>query len=222
MAWIKIDTPVFAGYVQALCLPNPMCDLVIGNIPGVHPEILGNSGMNTTRKVDLEVQVMPHEDFVETAEIQHVKVTKTADKVMQHEEAEKTAAYEKMQLENVMKTTAEDALQLEMVTPDSEASYETEDGGDASEQEASQHPTDDDDEDGRMGERQDRNGVGQARGPSLPAPSVSRSSKMRCSSRQVHSRERSSDERDRRVDGRRHSPLSKTPDFLRGQGRRSI
>ena len=169
VAWIQLDTPVFAGYVRALCLPNPMCDLVIGNIPGVHPEILGNSGMNTTRKVDLEVKVMPHEDVVETAEIQHVKVMvtteekvvqdvkvmKTADKVMQHEEAEKTAEDDKMQLEKVMKTAAEDALQLEMVTPYSEASYETEYGGDASEQEASHHPTDDDDEDGRMSERQD-------------------------------------------------------------------
>ena len=30
VAWIQIDTPVFAGYVQALCLPNPICDLIIG------------------------------------------------------------------------------------------------------------------------------------------------------------------------------------------------
>ena len=82
VAWIQIDIPVFAGYVQALCLPNPICDLVIGNIPGVHPEILGNSGMNTARKVDFEV------------------------KVIQHEEAEKTAEDEKMQLEKVMKTAA--------------------------------------------------------------------------------------------------------------------
>ena len=104
-----------------------------------------------------------------------MKVMKTADKVMQHEEAEKTAEDEKMQLEKVMKTAAEDALQLEMVTPDSEASYETEDGGEASEQEASHHTTDDDDESGRMSERQERNGVGQARGPSLPGPSVRRS-----------------------------------------------
>ena len=213
VAWIQIDTPIFAGYVQALCLPNPMCGMVIGSIPGVHPEILGNSGMNTTRKVDLEVNVIPHEDFVETAEIQHVKVMKTADEVMQHEEAEKTAEDEKMQLEKVMKTAAEDALQLEMVTPDSEASYETEDGGDASEQEASQHPTDDDDEDRRMSERQERNGVTQARGPSLPGPSVRRSSKMRCSNRQDHSRKRSSDQRDRRMDGRRHSPLAKKSRF---------
>ena len=111
-----------------------------------------------------------------------------------------------------MKTAAEDALQLEMVTPDSEASYETEDGGDVSEQEANHHPTDDDDEDGRMNEGQERNGVGQERGPSLPAHR--RSSKMpedrqRFSSRRDHSPKRSSSERDRRMDGRRRSPLSK-------------
>ena len=48
-AWIQVDTPVFSGYVQALSLLNPIYDLVIGNIPGVHPDILGDSGMNTTK-----------------------------------------------------------------------------------------------------------------------------------------------------------------------------
>ena len=143
-------------------------------------------------------EIRQHKDVVNAAEIQHVEVMKTVED-------------EKMQLEKVMKTAAEDALQLEMVIPDSEASYETEDEGEASEQEASQHPTDD--EDGRMSERHERNGVGQARGPSLPGPSVRRSSKMRCSSRQDQSRKRSSDERDRRMDGSRHSPLSKKSRF---------
>ena len=49
MAWIQVVTPVFSGYVQALCLSNPIYDLVIGNIPGVYPDILGDSGMNTTK-----------------------------------------------------------------------------------------------------------------------------------------------------------------------------
>ena len=121
-----------------------------------------------------------HKDVVKAAEIQHVMVMKTADKVMQHEEAEKTAEDVKMQLEKVRKTaTTEDALQLEMVTPYSEASYESEDGGDASEQEASHHPTDDDDEDGSMSEERERNDIGQVRGSSLPAPFVWRTSKMR-------------------------------------------
>ena len=118
-----------------------------------------------------------HKDVVKAAEIQHVMVMKTADKVMQHEEAEKTAEDVKMQLEKVRKTaTTEDALQLEMVTPYSEASYESEDGGDASEQEASHHPTDDDDEDGSMSEERERNDIGQVRGSSLPAPFVWRTS----------------------------------------------
>ena len=49
VAWIQVDTPVFSGYVQALCLPNPIYDLVIGHIPGVHPDIQGDSGMNKTK-----------------------------------------------------------------------------------------------------------------------------------------------------------------------------
>ena len=154
---------------------------------------------------------MQHKDVVKIAELQHVKVMMTTvEEARHHKDVVKSAEIQHVE---VMKTTEEDALPLEMVTPDSEASYETEDGGDASEQEASHHPTDDDDEDGRMSERQDRNGVGQARGPSLPGPSVRRSSKMRCSSRQDHSRRRFSDERDRRMDGRRHSPLSKKSRF---------
>ena len=56
------------------------------------------------------------------------------------------------------------------------------------------------------------------RRPSLPDPLVWRTSKTpedrpRFSSRQDHSRKRSSVERDRRIDGRRHSPLSKKSRF---------
>ena len=68
VAWIQVDTPVFSGYLQALCLPDPICDLVIGNIPGVHPNILG--------------------DVMKTAEMQHVEVEKIEEKVIQHEEPE--------------------------------------------------------------------------------------------------------------------------------------
>ena len=105
-----------------------------------------------------------------------------------------------------------------MVTPDSEASYATEDGGDASEQEASRHPTDDDDEDRSMSEERERNDIVQVRGSSLPAPLVWRTSKMpedrpRLSTWEDHSRKRSSDESDRRMVGSRHSPLSKKSQF---------
>ena len=44
VARISIDTPVYTGEVLALCMLDPICDLVIGNIPGVHPEIMGTSG----------------------------------------------------------------------------------------------------------------------------------------------------------------------------------
>ena len=66
VAWIQVDTPVFSGYLQAWCLPDPICDLVIGNISGVHPNILG--------------------DVMKTAEMQHVEVEKIEEKVIQHEE----------------------------------------------------------------------------------------------------------------------------------------
>ena len=166
VAWIQVDTPVFSGYLQALCLPDPICDLVIGNIPGVHPNILG--------------------DVMKTAEMQHVEVEKIEEKVIQHEEAEKTAV-EEMQHVKVMKT-ADEEMQLEMVTPDSVTSYyevtqsksegdgvnvelitcadiaesvqvghATKDGEDASGQEAEHHTTDY--EDGRMSKEQERSDI---------------------------------------------------------------
>ena len=59
VAWIQIE---FVGYVQALRLPNPMCDLIIGNIPGVHPEILGNSGRNTVQGGDFELKTTTYNE----------------------------------------------------------------------------------------------------------------------------------------------------------------
>ena len=41
VAKVRIDTPVFCGEVYALCVQNPVCEVIIGNIPGVHPNILG-------------------------------------------------------------------------------------------------------------------------------------------------------------------------------------
>ena len=41
VAKVRIDTPVFCGEVYALCVHNPVCEVIIGNIPGVHPNILG-------------------------------------------------------------------------------------------------------------------------------------------------------------------------------------
>ena len=67
-AWIQIDTPVFVGQVHALCLPNPICDLIIGNIPGVHPEILGSSGRYMVQGEDVELtDVKSYEKDVDTS-----------------------------------------------------------------------------------------------------------------------------------------------------------
>ena len=43
VARIFIDTPVFTGEVLALCIPDPICGLVVGIIPGVHPDIMGTA-----------------------------------------------------------------------------------------------------------------------------------------------------------------------------------
>ena len=43
VARIFIDTPVFTGEVLSLCIRDPICDLVVGNIPGVHPDIMGTA-----------------------------------------------------------------------------------------------------------------------------------------------------------------------------------
>ena len=45
--------------MQALCLPNPIYDLVIGNITDVHLDTLGNCGMNTANEIYQE-KVIPY------------------------------------------------------------------------------------------------------------------------------------------------------------------
>ena len=43
VAKVRVDTPVFCGEVYALCVQNPVYELIIGNIPGVHPNIFGST-----------------------------------------------------------------------------------------------------------------------------------------------------------------------------------
>ena len=31
---LQVDTPYFVGEVEAMCMENPICNLVIGNLPG--------------------------------------------------------------------------------------------------------------------------------------------------------------------------------------------
>lgn len=37
IARISVDTPYLEGQVEAQCLPDAICDLIIGNIPGARP-----------------------------------------------------------------------------------------------------------------------------------------------------------------------------------------
>ena len=136
-----------------------------------------------------------------TAELQQVMVIKTAEEeVMQHDDVVKIA---ELQHVKVMMTTVEETRQHNDVVNAAEIQQV----------EVMKTVENDDDEDGRRSEERERNDIGQVRGPSLPAPLVWRTSKMRCSSRQDHSRKRPSDERDRQMDGKRHSLLSKKSRF---------
>ena len=55
VARCKAITPVFSGEVEALCLANPICDVIIGNIPGEHVDIQGN--IDTSDEVEVNEQV---------------------------------------------------------------------------------------------------------------------------------------------------------------------
>ena len=55
MARCKVITPVFSGEVEALCLASPICDVIIGNIPGVNVDIQGN--IDTSDEVEDNEQV---------------------------------------------------------------------------------------------------------------------------------------------------------------------
>ena len=136
-----------------------------------------------------------------TAELQQVMVIKTAEEeVIQHEDVVKIAELHHVK---VMMTTAEEARQHKDVVTAAEIQHVT---VLKTADKVMQH------------EERERNDIGQVRGPSLPAPLVWRTSKMpedrpRLSSRQDHSRKRPSDERDRQMDGKRHSLLSKKSRF---------
>ena len=142
-----------------------------------------------------------------TAELQQVMVIKTAEEeVMQHDDVVKIA---ELQHVKVMMTTVQETRQHNDVVNAAEIQQV----------EVMKTVENDDDEDGRRSEERERNDIGQVRGPSLPAPLVWRTSKMRCSSRQDHSRKRPSDERDRQM---AILCCLRSPDFLRGQGRRQV
>ena len=92
-----------------------ICDLVNGNIPGVHPNILG--------------------DVMKTAEMQHVNVTKTADEEMQLEMV--TPDSEASYYEVTQSKSDGDGVNVELITcadftESAQVGHATKGGGDAS------------------------------------------------------------------------------------------
>ena len=54
VARIYVGAPVFTGEVLALYLIESICNLVIGNIPGIHPNILGDFGKTADDDIQQE------------------------------------------------------------------------------------------------------------------------------------------------------------------------
>ena len=42
----KIVSPIFSGEVEVSCITNPICDVIIGNVRGVHPDLWGDSELD--------------------------------------------------------------------------------------------------------------------------------------------------------------------------------
>ncbi len=53
VAWVTIDTPFYKGTVRAACMETPLCDLILGNIPGVKgPEELLSTEVDAVAAVE--------------------------------------------------------------------------------------------------------------------------------------------------------------------------
>jgi len=55
-AKIYIQTPFFSGFTTAICIDNPMFDLIIVNVPGVRDVFIPQPVERTTRRVQTESQ----------------------------------------------------------------------------------------------------------------------------------------------------------------------
>ena len=42
IAMIKVDTPFYFGTIEAMCMKDPLFDLIIGNVPGARKPIVPN------------------------------------------------------------------------------------------------------------------------------------------------------------------------------------
>jgi len=81
VAMVDVESPVFTGKVECLCLKSPTCDLVIGNIPGASSGLAPEVVAVTTRaqakdrnKVRKPLIVPVLKDLqVSTADLQHLQ-----------------------------------------------------------------------------------------------------------------------------------------------------
>jgi len=62
-AKIYIQTPFFSGLTTAICIENPMFDLVIGNVPGVRDVFIPQPVEQTTQAVQTESQEKATKDL---------------------------------------------------------------------------------------------------------------------------------------------------------------
>jgi len=62
-AKIYIQTPFFSGLTTAICMDNPMFDLIIGNVPGVRDVFIPQPVERTTRAVETESQEQTTKDL---------------------------------------------------------------------------------------------------------------------------------------------------------------
>ena len=62
LALVDVDTPFFTGQVEALCMENPVYDLIIGNIDGAR----GPSDPDAHWSPSKHEHVVPDSDIVET------------------------------------------------------------------------------------------------------------------------------------------------------------
>ena len=112
-------------------MTEPICDLVIGNIPGVQPNTFGDV-------VKIEEEVMQQEEGRKTAkeDMQHVKVMKTVDEKMQLEMVtpDSEVGYE---VEVTQSRSEGDGVNVELITcadiaESAQVGHATKDGEDAS------------------------------------------------------------------------------------------
>ena len=70
VAKVEVDSPYFTGEIEALCVPNSVVEVVIGNVEGAREpsdpnlewEPQGKVSLNTERDTDMRVGIKPKDD----------------------------------------------------------------------------------------------------------------------------------------------------------------